>query len=184
MRGILFWLSFALGLTGCTDDPEVILSDEEKEQVIREVFEKFKSCRDKGSSAFECRQYISEAACRYNAIDDFMEVDEFLIYPKIYDKIISDPSWENLGYASNCDALVGAHKKVMDGNAVVAIDTEDRNKMVVVLLQGAMAQSSKWGCMVPRCAAFFTTGPEPFISKTLNYAFSKADGVQLFVKTK
>ena len=81
------------------------------------------------------------------------------------------------------ETLDNAQQMANDGFAVVAINIEDKHKLAIIIIEGELKKSGKWGLSAPQCAAFFpASGPKPFIHKTLNYAFSSPEGIQLWVK--
>ncbi len=87
--------------------------------------------------------------------------------------------------ANEQDALDNAQKMANEGFPVVAIKTDDKHKFTVLVIQGEQAKSGSWGLNVPNCAAFFpvsTRGLDSFINKTMNYAWSKPDNIQMWVR--
>lgn len=173
---------------GCGASPEE--KAEEKEEVsklkritIETILEEYNECSANAESRNDCKNFTARAICEYYGIDDLKKAGEYVEYHHIFDFVTKDASWKNLGMASKQVTLDNAQKMANDGFAVVAIDIEDKHKLAIIIIEGKQLKSGSWGLNAPQCAAFFpASGPNPFIHKTLNYAFSSPEGIQLWVK--
>ena len=145
--------------------------------------EEYNDCSANAESRNDCKNFTARAICEYYGIDDLKKDGEYVEYHDIYDFVNADASWKNLGMATEQESLDNAQQMANEGFAVVAIDTEDKHKLAIIIIEGEQVKSGSWGLNAPECAAFFpASGPAPFIHKTLNYAFSSPEGVQLWVK--
>ena len=152
---------------------------------IDQLLTEFNACKeDTESDKKKCKTFTAEAICKYNGIDDFeSEEGGYVDYHDIYELVNNDSKWTFLGEASTQDVLDNAQDLANRGYPVIAVDAKDKHKFCVLIIEGEMAKSGSWGLNAPNCAAFFPgSRPEPFINKTLNYAFSKNKSVEIFVK--
>ncbi len=166
--------------TQCVDVP----TDEEKKITIETILEEYNDCKANAEGNHDCKSFVARAICEYNSLDDLKIDGEYIEYNEIYDYITKGNSWKSLGFAPDQKVLSDAQKLVNDGYAVIAINTKDKYKFTVLIVKGEETKSSKWGANVPTCAAFFPASSklESFINKTINYAWSKPDGIEFFVK--
>lgn len=164
----------------CADKP----TDEEKRIAIETILEEYNACVAEAESNQDCKTFTARAICEYNGIDDLKENGQFIMYDEIYDFIKEGESWKSLGFAPDQDVMTQAQDLANQGYAVIAINTEDKHKFVVLIVKGELKKSGKWNAEVPSCAAFFpaSSSLEAFINQTINYAWSKPDGVEFFVK--
>jgi hypothetical protein len=174
------FLFASLLLTNCTD----VKTDEEKRITIETILEEYNDCKANAESNHDCKSFVARAICEYNGLDDLKKDGAYIEYNEIYEFITGGNSWKSLGFAPDQKVLSEAQKLVNEGYAVIAINTEDKHKFTVLIVKGEEVKSSKWGVNVPTCAAFFpaSSNLESFINKTINYAWSKPDGVEFFVK--
>lgn len=176
---VLFLFLVTLFLSSCEEE---LPTEPQKRMTIEAILEEYQQCKQNESSSF-CKTFTARAICEYNGVDDLKEEGEFIEYHDIHNKILKDDTWKNLGMADSQEALDNAQLMANKGFPVVAIDTKDKHKFSVLVLQGEQAQSGKWGLNVPNCAAFFPTNyKRSFINKTLNYAWKKPNGIQLWVR--
>ncbi len=154
----------------------------EKRMTIESILEEYQLCNEDESSSF-CKTFTARAICEYNGVDDLKVNNEFVDYHDIHNIIIKDNTWKNLGLANSQEALDNSQLMANKGFPVVAIDTQDKHKFSVLILQGEQAKSRKWNLNVPKCAAFFPTNyKRSFINKTMNYAWKSPEGIQLWVR--
>jgi hypothetical protein len=173
-------LFFSLLFTQCEDVP----TDEEKRMTIETILAEYNDCKANAENNHDCKSFIARAICEYNGLDDLKKYGDFIEYNEIYDFIKAVGSWESLGFAPDQSVMTTAQDLVNKGYAVIAINTEDKHKLPVLIVKGELSKSTKWSAEVPSCAAFFPASSklESFINKTINYAWSKPDGVEFFVK--
>jgi hypothetical protein len=166
--------------TQCAEVP----SDEEKKITIETILEEYNDCKANAESNHDCKSFVARAICEYNGLDDLKSDGEYIEYNEIYDFITKGNSWKSLGFAPDQKVLSDAQKLVNEGYAVIAINTEDKYKLAVLIVKGEETKSTKWGVNVPTCAAFFpaSSSLESFINKSINYAWSQPDGIEFFVK--
>ncbi len=182
MKINLFPLILLLGTILLASCEEELPTEPQKRMTIEAILEEYQQCKQNESSSF-CKTFTARAICEYNGVDDLKEKGEFIEYHDIHNKILKDDTWKNLGMADSQEALDNAQLMANKGFPVVAIDTKDKHKFSVLVLQGEQAKSGKWGLNVPNCAAFFPTNyKRSFINKTLNYAWKKPNGIQLWVR--
>lgn len=175
-----------IGMSGCTNNSEdgsTEKKSEIKRETIETILQEYNECEAEAESNNDCKSFTARAICEYYGIDDLKKGGDYVDYHDIYDFVVADDSWKNLGMAIDQEALDNAQIMANEGYAVVAIDTEDKHKLAIMVIEGEQKKSGSWGLNAPNCAAFFpASGPEPFVNKTLNYAFSKPDGIQLWLK--
>lgn len=167
--------------SSCADVP----TDAEKKIAIETILEEYNDCKSNAESNHDCKSFVARAICEYNGIKDLIKDGEYIEYHEIYDYIISSSSsWKSLGFAPEAKVMADAQKLANDGYAVIAINTEDKHKLSVLIVKGELTKSSNWGAEVPTCAAFFpaSSSLESFINKTINYAWSNPAGVEFFVR--
>jgi len=190
MKRVYFFTALLLSafIVGCGPTTEEKEKEEkemstQKRLTIETILEEYNDCSANAESRNDCKNFTARAICEYYGIDDLKKGGEYLEYHDIFDFVTTDASWKNLGMATVQETLDNAQQMSNDGFAVVAIDTEDKHKLVIVIIEGEQVKSGSWGLNAPTCAAFFpASGPKPFIHKTLNYAFSSPKGIQLWVK--
>ena len=183
MNKLIFALAvIMLGVYGCAEEKP---SDEQKKVTIETILEEYEECSEHAEDHKDCKCFTARAICEYNGITDLKKGGEYVDYHDIHGFLTSDDAWKNLGMATNQGALDNAQQMANDGYPVVAIKTDDQHKFAVLIIQGEQTKSNSWGLMVPNCAAFFpvsTRGLDSFINKGMNYAWSKPDAVQMWVK--
>ena len=157
-------------------------TEPQKKIKIETILEEYRQCKEESRSTY-CKTFTARAICEYNGVEDLKEKGEFVDYHKIHQIILSSSKWKNLGLANSQESLNNAQLMANKGFPVVAIDTKDKNKFSVIILQGEQSKSNKWDLNVPNCAAFFPTNyKRSFINKTLNYAWKRPEGIQLWVR--
>ncbi|MCB9187697.1 MAG: hypothetical protein H6600_08055 [Flavobacteriales bacterium] len=178
--GLLFIISVMSFLSSCSGKP----TDEEKKIAIETILEEYNECVADAESNQDCKTFTARAICEYNGIDDLKKDGQYIMYNEIYDFIKAGDSWKSLGFAPDQEVMKEAQDLANQGYAVIAINTEDKHKFVVLIVKGELSKSGKWDAEVPSCAAFFpaSSSLEAFINKTINYAWSKPEGVEFFVK--
>ena len=175
---------FSVLMVGCGPTEEEKKEESKKKRIkIETILEEYNVCSANAESRNGCKNFTARAICEYYGIDDLKKGGEYVEYHDIFDFVTKDANWKNLGMATEQETLDNAQKMANDGFAVVAIDTEDKHKLAIIIIEGEQVKSGSWGLNAPMCAAFFpSSGPKPFIHKTLNYAFSSPEGIQLWVK--
>jgi len=181
MKKTIYLLVAALFFFGCG-----ALEEKTKNKVaIEQLLEEFIACKEANSDERRaCKHYTSEAICKYNGIDDFQNSDgTYLEYHDLFVAITDSPHWSFLGAADDQDVLDNAQGLANRGFPVVCVDANDKHKFAVLIIEGELSNSKKWGLKCPNSAAFFPSKrPEPYINKTLNYAFKNPKGLEIFVK--
>jgi hypothetical protein len=154
----------------------------EKES-IEHLLEEYEDCQASAESAMDCKDFTAKAISKYFGVEDLMIEGEYVDYHEIYDFVDGNNAWRKIGGAKSQITLDKAQETANEGFPVIAINTDDEHKMVVLIIAGEQSKSSKWGVSVPNCAAFFPkNGPEPFINKTLNYAWGSPDGIEIWIR--
>ncbi|MCB0402241.1 MAG: hypothetical protein KDD41_09175 [Flavobacteriales bacterium] len=167
-------------LVGCSRDVTTVNIEKES---IEHLIDEYDDCQSSAENALSCKDFTAKAISKYYGVEDLMVEGKYINYDEIYDFVDGSDAWRNYGKASRQVVLDNAQKFANEGVPVIAINTSDDNKFVVLIIEGEQSKSSKWGVNVPNCAAFFPkNGPEPFINKTLNYAWSSPDGVEIWVR--
>ena len=180
MKNIFILSLSILLLSSCAEEKT---SSSKKRQTIETILEEYNSCQEVAETSHECKNFTARAICEYYGIEDLMKDGKYVDYPEIYNIVSTSPEWKNLGMATDQEVLDNAQNEANQGYAVVAVNTDDDNKLAIMVIEGEQVKSSSWGTKVPTCAAFFpANGPEPFINKTMNYAWSKPDAIQLWVR--
>ncbi len=173
---------FILTVISCGGDRNIETVNIEKES-IEELLDEYRDCQAEAESALACKDFTAKAISKYFGIEDLMVEGKYIDYPQIYDFVSSSDAWRNYGDASSQVTLDNAQKFANEGIPVIAINTDDENKLAVLIIAGEQANSSKWGVKVPNCAAFFPkNGPEAFINKSLNYAWGSPDGIEIWAR--
>ncbi|MBL4592823.1 MAG: hypothetical protein JKX68_03285 [Flavobacteriales bacterium] len=136
-----------------------------------------------GKGANNTKTFTAKAISAYYGIEDLKKDNQYIEYHDIYDFVSSSSAWHNLGDAKDKLVMDNAQEFANKGVPVIATDTDDKHKLTVLIIAGEQASSSKWGVKVPNAAAFFPkNGPEPFVNKTLNYAWSSPDDIEIWVR--
>jgi hypothetical protein len=158
-------------------------SEEVQKKSLEVILQEHENCRANAQSVKECKNFVSRAICEYNGIDDFVKDGEYVDYHEVFTILADKWKWKTLGYATEQSVLEEAQNLANKGVPVVAVNVDDKHKLPVLITKGELVQSTKWGAKVPNCAAFFpTNGPTSFINKSLNYAWSKPDGVKIYAR--
>ena len=173
----LIFMSFLL--IACEDETP---SEPERRVTIETILSEYQECKEENNSTY-CKSFTARAICEYSGVEDLSENGAYVNYHKIYDFIQKNSKWKNLGLGTSQESLDNAQLMANKGFPVVAIDTKDKHKFSVIVLQGEQSKSGKWNLNVPNCAAFFPTNyKRSFINKTLNYAWKSPEGIQLWVR--
>ena len=186
MKKVYFLAAVLFGglMVGCGPTEEEKKEESKQKRIkIETILEEYNDCNANAENRNDCKNFTARAICEYYGIDDLKKDGEYVEYHDIFDFVTKDASWKNLGMATEQVTLDNAQKMANDGFPVVAIAVEDKHKLAIIIIEGELKKSGKWGLSAPQCAAFFpASGPKPFIHKTLNYAFSSPEGIQLWVK--
>lgn len=150
---------------------------------IEHLLDEYEDCQDDAESAMDCKDFTAKAISKYYGVEDLKKDEQYIDYHDIYDFVSASGAWSNLGDADDQGVMDQAQQFANEGVPVIAIDTDDKHKLTVLIIAGEQASSSKWGVKVANAAAFFPkNGPEPFINKTLNYAWSSPDDIEVWVR--
>lgn len=151
---------------------------------IEQILEEYNECRELAETNKECKFFTARAICEYNGIDDFMINGSYIDYHDIYETIQNSGNWSLLGWATDPDVLEQAQKVANSKQPIVAIKTDDKNLFTVLIVEGEAVKSTKWGGKAPICAAFFPVSSkiDPFIDQSLNYVWSKPEGVAFYIR--
>ncbi len=177
---VLIAVLVIINLIGCG-----ALEEKTKNKVaIETLLEEFEACKEASEDRNSCKHFTAEAICKYNGISDFeLEDGSYTHYDELLDEIVTSPHWSFLGDANNQETLDNAQDLANRGYPVVCIDTKGSSHFIVLIIEGEMEKSSKWDLNCPNSAAFFPRSrPESYINKTLNYAFKKPKGLEIFVR--
>lgn len=181
---ILSNLIFVLSVIfiGCGGNENVETVSIEKES-IEHLMDEYEDCQSSAESAMDCKDFTAKAISKYYGVEDLMVDGKYIDYHDIYGFVSNSNAWRNAGDIDDQSVLDEAQKLANEGVPVIAINTDDEHKLVVLVVEGEQASSSKWGVKVPTCAAFFPkNGPQPFINKTLNYAWGSSDGIEIWIR--
>lgn len=175
-------LTTILVLTSCGDNKPVETISIEKESIAH-LLEEYEDCQSSAKNAMDCKDFTAKAISKYFGVEDLMVEGKYIDYNDIYDFVSNSNAWKNMGEVDEQSVLDEAQKLANEGIPVIAINTDDEHKFTVLIVAGEQASSSKWEVKVPVCAAFFPkNGPEPFINKTLNYAWGSSDGIEIWAR--
>ncbi len=144
---------------------------------VSALVEVFKNCKT------DCNQYTSKAACTYFGISDFTDPlikDAFLSAGEIHSYVSQSPNWRLIGPATSSVALAETLSHVEGGIPALAM----KDGLTAILVAGETSVSSGWGGVeVPNATVFFSHRPEmSFTGRPLSYVWSKAEGVELWVR--
>ncbi len=170
-----------LAFVGCAGETAPAVSIDKES--IEHLLEEYEECQSEAENAMDCKSFTAKAISKYFGVEDLMVGGQYIPYDGIRDFVSESSAWTNYGDADNQVILDKAQQFANDGIPVIAINTNDAHQLAVLIVAGEKSTSSKWGVKVPSCAAFFPkNGPESFIDKTLNYAWSSPDGVEIWVR--
>lgn len=163
------------------DDPR---TEFVKQTGITELMGVYEDCKINASSRNECKHFIAQSICEYNGIYDFMNEDgSFVEYHTIYDLVLENELWKKIGNAEDQNVLTDAQTLANKGLPVIAINTNDKHKLSVLVIKGETKSSRSWGLKTPNTAAFFpVSGPKSYINKPLSYSWGSPKGILLFVR--
>jgi hypothetical protein len=150
----------------------------------RELLENFNYCRDNAETDFTCKFFIAKAISEYYGIEDFMDGDNFVDFENIRNLVENNPEWVKIGEASDQNVLEEAQVNANKGIPTIAINTKDLYGHVVLITKGKLSKAHNWnGLMAPNCASFFMVkNMEPFVNKSMGYAYSTPESVYLYTK--
>ncbi len=151
---------------------------------IEKILDEYNECREFAESNKDCKFFTARAICEYNGIDDFRINGTYIDYHDIYETIQNNGKWSLLGWATDPEVLEKAQAVANSKQPIVAIKTDDKHLFTVLIVEGEAVKSTKWGGKAPICAAFFPVSSkmEPFIDQSLNYVWSKPEGVAFYVR--
>lgn len=150
-----------------------------------ELLESFNYCRDNSENSMTCKYFIAKAICLYYNISDFERPDgQYMDFEEILPVVQSSGNWFRAGSASEQEALDRAVDAVENGQAAIAVSESDKFGHVVLILPGKKEKAPAWGGLnCPMVASFFMVpGLEPFIHKSIAYAWSKPDGIGIYIR--
>jgi hypothetical protein len=153
---------------------------------IEELFEDFLYCRDNADNDFSCKYHIAKAICEYYGINDFKLKDgNYMDYEHIAPFVMQSQNWFKIGEAKQQDALNRAQQQVENGFATLAFSPEKYGH-IVLILPGKLKPAPSWNNLkCPDVASFFMTkNLEPFVNKSMAYAWSKPDGILIYSRKK
>lgn len=180
----LFFIVALFFTFSCNQQNDDTRTEVIKQTGISELMGIYEDCKINSSSRNECKHFIAQSICEYNGISDFVDEEgNYVDYHSIYDLILEDEKWKNIGNASNQSVLTDAQTLANEGLPVIAINTSDKHKFSVLVIKGELSQSRSWDLKTPNTAAFFpVSGPESYINKPLSYSWSSPKGILLFVR--
>lgn len=154
--------------------------------LLESVLAEFKSCKDTSQNKHGCKTYIGKAINGNFEIPDFNHPEkkgEYIDYDQVADMVKTSNRWKNIGSATDQDALDYFQKCSNEGIPALAISTQSGNGNVAIGVPGKQIKSTSWALNCPTIAIFFPNRPEQsFIGKTLNYGWSKPDGIELYIR--
>lgn len=153
---------------------------------IEELFDDFMYCRENAENEFSCKHYIAKAICEYYGINDFKLKDgNYMDYENIAPFVMQSQNWFKLGNADDQDVLNRAHQQVENGFATIAFSPEKYGH-VVLILPGKLKTAPSWNNLnCPDVASFFMTkNLEPFVNKSIAYAWAHPEGIVIYSRKK
>lgn len=196
MKNLYPLLAILFILTGCSADRRSDFAVEGEDgkmrmtknsrNIITDLLEEFNDCRS-SKSLMECKHHTAKAICEFYEIDDFKakKGDGYVNYEEMHDIIKGKfGTWVMLGEAKSQKALKEAQDKANNGQAVVAVSDRSKYGHVAIILPGSVEKAPSWGGLkAPNCASFFLVKHlEPFVDKSLAYAWSSPKDILLYVK--
>ncbi|MBX7093726.1 MAG: hypothetical protein K1X56_03315 [Flavobacteriales bacterium] len=150
-----------------------------------EMLESFEYCKENAENSMTCKYFIAKAICWYYDITDFETEDgRYVDFEEIRPIVLSSKAWHLAGPASSQSALDAAMNAANEGKAAIAISERDKYGHVVLILPGKGEKAPAWGGLTcPNVASFFMVpGLEPFVDKSMAYAWNSPDGIQVYVR--
>jgi hypothetical protein len=137
-----------------------------------------------------CNVFVAKALKAAYGIDDFIQTDPasgtktYLTADMIALNVKTDARWVDLGPANSQGSLDAAQQAANCGRAVIATEFNPTGSgHVALILPGVESASGNWGLNVPNSASFFVDKPDKaYIGKGLSYAFSSADGIEIYAR--
>lgn len=186
-KRVLFFntIAFALLLTSCGGSDGSVSENDTHENISPgEVLYEFKNCKASSEGPAVCKGYAAMAVCGNYEISDFYDPENgYWDYDEIVEKIGDLDNWEHAGTGDDQEALDRAQEAANNGKAAIAVSLEDGKENVAVIVAGEQKASGSWGVKCPTVAFFFPNRPDDsFIDKTLNYAFTDPDEVEIYIR--
>ena len=167
------------------DDGNVVMSAQSIE-IMDDLLDEFKKCRKNSTkNLLDCKYMIAKALCVFYEIDDFKKKGDYVDYHEMHDIILGKyGTWKRIGDATDQGALEKAQQYANNGQATVAVSANDKYGHVVIIIPGELTKAPSWnGLNVPNCASFFMIYQlEPFVGKSLAYAWSSPNKIQLYTR--
>lgn len=153
---------------------------------LETLLKEYNECINDAEDDLSCKEFTAYAICSFYKHDGLKKEGNYIKYHDIYSFIEDSNDWDDLGSASDNDVLIEAQKLANEGHIVLAIKTEDKYPLPVLIVPGELSQSQKWGGKVPNSTAFFPirSGMKSYINKTLNYAWRGPEGIEIYVMKK
>ena len=110
-------------LLSCNQQNDDVRTETIKQIGIEELMVSYENCKENANSRNECKHFIAQSICEYNGISDFInESGNYVDYHSIYDLILEDDKWKNMGSASEQNVLTDAQTLANEGLPVIAIN--------------------------------------------------------------
>ncbi len=144
----------------------------------------FQNCKAVSEKRSDCRNKITAFISKVYKLNEFRDAkNEYVIYDSIRPIISKSQKWKNLGLATHQQNIDAVLKHVNDGGLAIVIDTSNTYGHVVVIQPGETKKSGSWGMKLPNVLSLANHKPsKSFCNKSLAYAFSKSDDLQVYVR--
>jgi len=153
---------------------------------LEDVREAFIECKAETEDIRSCKSYVARAINGHFQIADFNHPEtkgDYVDYDEIAAIVDASGDWRKVGEADDQDALDEVQQHANNGKPALAISTQPGVGNVALIVKGEQVKSTSWGLNCPTAAIFFPNRPEKsFIGKTLNYAWSNPEGIELYVR--
>lgn len=151
---------------------------------MSEIMDAFLYCRETAENNLQCKYFIAKAICDYFGINDFKIEGEYIDFERILYVVRSNTKWKSIGFATSQNTLIQSQDFANRHKPVIAIQTNSKFGHVVIILPGKLEKAMNWGGLtVPKCASFFMIDEmEPFIDKSIAFAWGSPDGIEFFVR--
>lgn len=157
---------------------------------LQKLLSQFLSCNPDDPTA-ACNVFLAKAVKRAYGIDDFIQNPSgpgdpiYMVADIIAVTVRNNSRWTDLGPATHQDALDKGQQAANSNRAVLAVRFNNNGPgHVALLLPGMESSSGIWGLKAPNSACFFLKHPnKAYIGKSLAYAFTAPDGVELYARS-
>jgi hypothetical protein len=151
---------------------------------MQEILESFRYCKETAENDLQCKYFIAKAIHDYFGVSDFRLKGNYVDFENIHPIVRSSTKWRNLGPANSQKTLDEAQLLANKGRVVLAIHTDSKLGHVVIIMPGKLEKAVSWGGLnCPQVASFFMIQDmESFVDKSIAFAWSKPDGIEIFAR--